>query len=73
MKGKGLTLNREILRLGVPSTIATLSVPLIWIVDTALDRLHFGERKSRRSEFGARGTLKSQKRPARWTSVKVGE
>ena len=36
MKGKGLTLNRQILRLGVPSTIATLSVPLIGIVDTAL-------------------------------------
>ena len=30
------SLNRRILRLGIPSTIATLSVPLIGIVDTAM-------------------------------------
>jgi len=36
MSGQGVSLNRQILRLGVPSTIATLSVPLIGIVDTAL-------------------------------------
>ena len=31
-----MSLNRRILRLGIPSTIASLSVPLIGIVDTAL-------------------------------------
>ena len=36
MRGSGHTLNRQILRLGVSSTIATLSVPLTGIVDTAL-------------------------------------
>jgi len=36
MRGSGHCLNRQILRLGVSSTIATLSVPLIGIVDTAL-------------------------------------
>ena len=36
MRGSVHFLNRQILRLGVSSTIATLSVPLIGSVDTAL-------------------------------------
>ena len=36
MRRSGHSLNRQILRLGLPGTIAMLSVPLIGIVDTAL-------------------------------------
>ena len=36
LSGDGPAMNRRILRLAVPSTVATLSVPLIGIVDTAL-------------------------------------